>query len=78
MRLLPIAFFIASVAALVYGYIRNNRNIMLAAALALFLSVGVHEFIRDVRGAKEEFQAGFREGWTAAQPKSGASGADRK
>ena len=79
MSLLPIVFLVASVAALIYGYIQNNRNIMLAAALTLFLSVGLREFIRDVRNAQEEFGAGFRDGWAAgAPPKSEASGVDRK
>jgi hypothetical protein len=78
MSLLPIVFFAASVAALIYGYIQNNRNVMLAAALALFLSVGLREFVRDVRNAQEEFGAGFRDGWAGAAPKSEASGVDRK
>lgn len=70
MSVLTSAAFVASVAALIYGYTRNNRNIMLAAALALFLSAGLGEFVEDVRDARQDFQAGFREGWEAAAPRA--------
>ena len=69
-----IAIFVACVVILIYGYVRNNRNMMLGAAIALFLSTGLREFLRDAREAQTDFQAGFRDGWAAAgKAKSQAS-----
>ena len=44
MAISGIAIFVACVVILLYGYLRNNRNMMLCAAIALFLSTGLREF----------------------------------
>ena len=49
--------------ALIYGYVQNNRNIMLGAAVALLLSAGIGESVREIR---EGFQAGYSDGRKAA------------
>ena len=74
MTIAGIAIFVACVVVLMYGYVRNNRNMMLGAAIALFLSTGLREFLRDAKEAQTGFQAGFRDGWEAAgKAKSEAS-----
>jgi hypothetical protein len=60
---LNLVVFVVCLIALVYGYVRNNRNIMLGAGVALLLSTGLGE---SVRQAREGFQAGYREGREAA------------
>ena len=62
-----IAIFVACVIVLIYGYVKNDRNMMLVAAIALFLSAGLRDFLRDAREASQEAQAGFRDGWEASQ-----------
>ena len=79
MNLLPIVFLVASVAALIYGYIQNNRNIMLAAALTLFLSVVFANSFAMFATPRRSLE-GWLSRWVGggAPPKSEASGVDRK
>lgn len=52
MTYVEIALFVIGLVALVVGYRRNRRNVLLAAAIVLFLS-----------GTVSEFATGFAHGW---------------
>lgn len=55
MFIVEIALLVAGIAALAFGYRKNNRNWLLAAAVLLFLAGGVSEF---VQGFLEGLMAG--------------------
>jgi hypothetical protein len=78
MTISGIAIFVACVIILIYGYVKNNRNLMLAAAIALFLSTGLREFLSDAREAQRNAQAGFRDGYEAAQKAKSQASAPQK
>ena len=53
MNLFEIALTIIGFALLIHGYRKNDRNILLAAALILLFSVGFGDFIHGlIRGFK--------------------------
>lgn len=58
MYFIEIALFIAGLILLVAGYQKNHRNLLLAAAITLFLSAGLGSMV-------EGFQNGYREARTA-------------
>jgi hypothetical protein len=62
--ILNLAVLVVCFIALIYGYVQNNRNIMLGAAIALLLSAGFGESVRQIR---EGFQAGYSAGREAAK-----------
>jgi hypothetical protein len=51
---IEIVLFVAGLAMLVMGYRRNYRNLLLCAAIALFLSAGLGSMV-------EGFSEGYRE-----------------
>ncbi|MEJ6007419.1 hypothetical protein WG899_17865 [Paucibacter sp. AS339] len=69
---LSIALFICSFATLLYGYFKNHRQIMLAAAIALYLS-GVFGDYAHV--AMSDAQSGFQAGVKATSAASSPNGA---
>ncbi len=48
MHYLEIVMFVVGVVLLVYGYRKNNRNILLTAAITLFVSAGIESFAAGV------------------------------
>lgn len=56
MKYIEIALFIVGVVALVIGYRKNRRNVLLCAAIVLVLACTVGDFAHG-------FQEGFRAGW---------------
>lgn len=56
MYFLEIALFVAGLILLVFGYRKNHRNLMLCAAITLFLSAALPSTI-----------SGFWEGYTEAR-----------
>ncbi|HEX7368825.1 MAG TPA: hypothetical protein VF284_00900 [Rhodanobacteraceae bacterium] len=63
MTYLVVALFVAGVALLIVGYRKSHRNLMLAAAIVLFLSATVGPFTQG-------FVQGLHGGWDG---QSGAS-----
>lgn len=49
MYYLEISLFVIGVALLIVGYRRNRRNVMLVAAILLYLSGAVGDFVKGVQ-----------------------------
>jgi membrane-bound ClpP family serine protease len=58
MKYIELALFIVGVVALVVGYRKSHRNVLLSAAIILFLAGNVGDFAHG-------FQEGFSAGWSS-------------
>lgn len=65
MSYVEVALFIVGAAALVFGYRKNQRNVLLLAAILLFLAGTVGDFTRG-------FASGLQQGYTNTHSSSAA------
>lgn len=57
MLILQVLLLVAGLVALVIGYRKHNRNLMLAAALALLVAGSVSEFVSGFNAFRAQHQA---------------------
>ncbi|KPN17404.1 hypothetical protein AO715_04970 [Xanthomonas sp. Mitacek01] len=57
MLILQVLLLVAGLVALVIGYRKHNRNLMLAAALVLLVAGSVSEFVSGFNASRAQHQA---------------------
>ena len=62
MYYVEIALFLAGLFLLIIGYRRTHRNMLLAAAIALFLSAGIGSLVNGFAEGYSEVRAGHSTG----------------
>jgi len=56
MYIIEVTLLVLGIALLIVGYRKNNRNVLVTAAVILFLSAGIDSFV-----------SGFKEGFSSAR-----------